>query len=247
LAFECWDHRSEVRRCQSFSSSLFESSPESRRQSPRILIPGQCCTALSLSLCSLSSLSHPHPLSLTRWSRQVFEKKLEKEIKKERMAGKYDLGLLELGNSRIIKSPPPQLLHSDPAKNLQVSLHTIQVDRGLLWQEIEKVTHPALLYSAFVTPYLWSLFAQVRAESTLDHSMGMDELSAQKKRENGLTPRTSHRDRIVCPGYYQTKRGGSGAETYVIFAMEKSFNYQVPIPPSSPRLPHQASSELPRD
>lgn len=38
--------------------------------------------------------------------------------------------------------------------------------------------------------------------------------------------RRSINDRIVVPGYYRTRSDWQGT-SYVIFAMEKSFNYQV--------------------
>jgi hypothetical protein len=157
------------------------------------------------------------------------------------MAGKYDLGMLELGNCRIINSSPPQLLHSDPANDLQVFMHTIQVDRGLPWPQIEKVTS-----SSSPLPHL--SFGQVRVEATLDHSIGIDEQIAQERREGGLSPRTSSRDCIVSPGYYRTKREGQG-DSYVIFAMEKSFNYQVSRTHSFFPAPHLLAVmvELPSD
>jgi hypothetical protein len=55
------------------------------------------------------------------------------------MAGKYDQGMLEFGNSRILRASKPQLLHRDATHGFDISHQTLLVDRGLSWEDIEKV------------------------------------------------------------------------------------------------------------
>jgi hypothetical protein len=68
----------------------------------------------------------------------VFEIKLEREITQAKVAGKYDLGMMEFGNSRILDISTPQLLHQ--TNETEISYRCVRVDRGLSWEQIEKVS-----------------------------------------------------------------------------------------------------------
>lgn len=55
--------------------------------------------------------------------------------------GTYDMGVMELGGPHcsIKLGAPAEVLYKDPATNGETCLNTIEVDRGLAWDNVMEV------------------------------------------------------------------------------------------------------------
>jgi hypothetical protein len=73
---------------------------------------------------------------------QIFTEKLENEIRVAKREGSYDLGLLELNSDsgKITEdAAPDKLLVAQTTSDVEATLRSFEVDRGIDWEAAEKV------------------------------------------------------------------------------------------------------------
>lgn len=69
---------------------------------------------------------------------QVFADRVDLLVRAAKRDGTFDMGVMELGGagSKIKEGAPVEVLYTDPETNSDTCLNTIEVDRGLEWEDV---------------------------------------------------------------------------------------------------------------
>jgi hypothetical protein len=75
---------------------------------------------------------------------------MEDMIRVEKLAGTYDLGIIEIrgqSSSSVTESQPAEVIYCDPERlEMKLMMHDIVVDRGITWEDSKEVTSELFLH-----------------------------------------------------------------------------------------------------
>lgn len=131
----------------------------------------------------------------------AFLDRLDTITRKAKQDGTYDTGVKELAGGHVYERTQPEVLYR--TETMQTLLHTIEVDRGIPWSDIEVV-----------------------ANTIKQEQKEVGDRKQEEKQEQAQHLGSRHKNvkistvKFVTPGFYLSKRGFQGMH-FIIYAQEK--------------------------